>query len=154
MSTSAAPPTLTELVLGPDMKQAVDTAADSGRPLSVAYVDSAGEPAISFRGSTQVHSDTQLAIWVRKADSGLVAATRENPKVALIYGNFDPDDRGFMVFKGRAHVDDSDDVRRRVFERSSEIEQSFDPERKGVPLIIDLDSVDGFFGGRVLRMRR
>jgi hypothetical protein len=26
--------------------------------------------------------------------------------------------------------------------------------KKGVPLIIDLDSVDGFFGGRTLRMRR
>jgi hypothetical protein len=28
-----------------------------------------------------------------------------------------------------------------------------DKERKGVALIIDLDSVDGFFAGNVLKMR-
>lgn len=155
MSTPPAPPpTLTELKLSPEMKQAVDTAAESGRAMSVAYVNEAGEPEISYRGSTQAYGDTQLAIWVRNRESGLVTATRTNPVVALIYGNFNPDERGFMVFRGRAHVDDSEAARKHVFENSSKIEQSFDEERKGVPLIIDLERVDGFFGGYALKMRK
>lgn len=155
MSTqTGAPPTLTELKLTPEMKQAVDTAAENGRPISVAYVNADGAPEISYRGSTQAYSDTQLAIWVRNPESGLVEATRSNPAVALIFGKFEPDDRGFIVFRGRARVDDSDAARRHVYENSPEIERGFDPDRKGVPLIIDLDSADGFFGGNALRMRR
>ncbi len=150
---STQPPILTELKLTPEMKEAVNTAAASRRPISVAYVNPAGEPEISFRGSTQAYSDTQLAIWVRNPESGLLEATRNNPVVALIYGNLDPDNRGFMVFRGRGRVDDSDAVRRKVYEQSPEIEQSLDKERKGVPLIIDLESVNGFFGGAVLKMR-
>jgi hypothetical protein len=44
-------------------------------------------------------------------------------------------------------------VRRKVFDDSPEVERNMDKDRKGVPLIIDLDSVDGFFGGNVLKMR-
>jgi hypothetical protein len=150
---STQPPILTELKLTPEMKEAVNTAAAARRPISVAYVNPTGEPEISFRGSTQAYSDTQLAIWVRNPESGLLKATRNNPVVALIYGNLDPDNRGFMVFRGRGRVDDSDAVRRKVYEQSPEIEQSLDKERKGVPLIIDLESVNGFFGGAVLKMR-
>jgi len=150
---STQPPILTELKLTPEMKEAVNTAAASRRPISVAYVNPSGEPEISFRGSTQAYGDTQLAIWVRNPESGLLEATRSNPVVALIYGNLDPDNRGFMVFRGRGRIDDSDAVRRKVYEQSPEIEQSLDKERKGVPLIIDLESVNGFFGGAVLKMR-
>lgn len=150
---STQPPTLTELKLSPEMKEAVNTAAGSRRPISVAYVNDAGEPEISYRGSTQAYSDTQLAIWVRNPESGLLKAAQRNPVVALIYGNLDPDNRGFMTFKGRARIDDSDAVRRKVYEQSPEIEQSLDKERNGVPLIIDLTQVNGFFGGAVLKMR-
>lgn len=147
-------PTLTELKLTPEMKEAVDTAATSRRPISVAYVNDAGEPMISYRGSTQAHSDTQLAIWVRNPESGILRAVRDKPVLALIYGNLDPNNRGFMVFRGRGRIDNSDAVRRQVYDSSPEVEQSLDKERKGVPLIIDLDSVDGFFGGVRLQMRR
>lgn len=154
MSEQHQPPILAELKLTPEMKQAIDTAAARRRPISVAYVNDAGEPEISFRGSTQAYSDDQLAIWVRNPESGLLKAVRTRPVVALIYGNLDPEERGFMVFRGRGRVDNSEAVRRHVYEHASEIEQSLDKERKGVPLIIDLESVDGFFGGAVLRMRR
>jgi hypothetical protein len=40
-----------------------------------------------------------------------------------------------------------------VYDDSPEIERNMDKERKGVALIIDLDSVDGFFAGNVLKMR-
>jgi hypothetical protein len=150
----STPPTLTELKLTAEMQRAVNTGFETGRPLAVAYVDERGAPQLSYRGSTQAYSDTQLAIWVRNPEGGILAAVRANPAVSLIYGNFDPKSRGFMTFRGRARVDDSPDVRRRVYEQAHEIERSRDPERKGVPLIIDLDSVEGFFGGARLQMKR
>jgi hypothetical protein len=50
-------------------------------------------------------------------------------------------------------VDPSESSRRKVYEASPEIERSMDKDRKGVALIIDLDRVDGFFGGNALKMR-
>ena len=154
MSTQpGASPTLTDLKLSAEMKQAINTAIESGRAISIAYVDENGEPRISYRGSTQAYSDTQLAIWVRNPAGGIIQATRTNAVVALIYGNFDPAERGFMVFRGRARVENDETVRRRVYEQSPEGERNLDKDRKGAPLIIDLESVDGFFGGALLKMR-
>jgi len=78
---------------------------------------------------------------------------KKNPAVALIYANFDPKSRGFMMFRGRARIDDSPDVRRRVYEAAHEFERDKDKDRKGVALIIDLNAVEGFFGGARLQMR-
>jgi uncharacterized protein GlcG (DUF336 family) len=149
-----APPVLTELKLSSDMKDAVNTALMSGRAIAIAYVDEAHAPQLSFRGSTQAYSDTQLAIWVRNPQGRILSATKKNPAVALIYANHDPKARGFMVFRGRARIDDSAEARRRVYEQAPEGERNLDKEKKGVPLIIDLDSVEGFFGGARLQMRR
>jgi hypothetical protein len=149
-----APPVLTELKLSADMKTAVNTALVSGRAIAIAYVDEANAPQLSFRGSTQAYSDTQLAIWVRNPQGRILSATKKNPAVALIYANHDPKARGFMVFRGRARIDESAEARRRVYEEAPEGERNLDKERKGVPLIIDLDSVEGFFGGARLQMRR
>lgn len=148
-----APPVLTELKLSAEMKSAVNTALESGRAIAIAYVDETGAPRLSFRGSTQAYSDTQLAIWVRNPQGGILSATKQNPAVALIYANHDPKARGFMSFRGRARIDESAEARRRVYEQAPVGEQNLDKERKGVPLIIDLDSVEGFFGGARLQMR-
>jgi hypothetical protein len=59
-----------------------------------------------------------------------------------------------MLFRGRARIDESAEARRRVYEQAPEGERNLDKEKKGVPLIIDLDSVEGFFGGARLQMRR
>jgi hypothetical protein len=147
-------PTLTELKLSAEMKRAVNTALETGRAVVVAYVDETGAPQLSFRGSTQAYSDTQLAIWVRNPEGRILSATRKNPAVSLIYGNFDPNARGFMVFRGRARVGSSEQERREVYEQAPEGERKLDKERKGVALIIDLESVEGFFGGARLQMRR
>jgi hypothetical protein len=149
-----APPVLTELKLSPEMKDAVNTALMSGRAIAIAYVDEANAPQLSFRGSTQAYSDTQLAIWVRNPQGRILSATKKNPAVALIYANHDPKARGFMVFRGRARIDASAEARRRVYEQAPEGERNLDKERKGVPLIIDLESVEGFFGGARLQMKR
>jgi general stress protein 26 len=147
-----APPTLTELKLTPEMKQAINTAFETGRAVSFSYVDDKGAPHLSYRGSTQAYSDTQLAIWVRSPEGLLLPSIKKNPAVALIYGNFDPKQRGFMMFRGRARVDDTAEVRRRVYEAAHELERDKDKDRKGVALIIDLNSVEGFFGGARLQM--
>jgi hypothetical protein len=149
-----APPVLTKLLLSAEMKQAVNAAFGTGKPVAMAYVDEHGAPQLSYRGSTQGYSDTQLAIWVRNPAGGILEATAKNPAVALIYGSFDPSGRAFMIFRGRAHRDDGAEARRRVYESAHEFERNQDKDRKGVALIIDLDSVGGFFGGARLEMRR
>lgn len=151
---STPPPVLTELKLSAQMKSAVNAAFETGRAISIAYVDETGGPQTSFRGSTHAHSDTQLAIWVRNPQGRILDSIRKNPRVALIYGNFDPASRGFMNFRGRARIDESADGRKRVYDESPEYERGQDKDRKGVALIIDLDSVEGFFGGAVLKMKR
>ena len=149
-----APPVLTELKLSAAMKDAIDKAFETSKPVVICYVDESGAPQLSYRGSTQAYSDTQLAIWVRNPEGRILPSIAKNPAVALIYGNFDPSARGFMIFRGRAHVDDSDAVRAHVYERAHAFERDKDKERKGIALIIDLDSVEGFFGGAQLKMRR
>ena len=149
-----APPVLTELKLSAAMKDAIDKAFETSKPVVISYVDESGAPQLSYRGSTQAYSDTQLAIWVRNPEGRILPSIAKNPAVALIYGNFDPSARGFMIFRGRAHVDDSDAVRAHVYEHAHAFERDKDKDRKGAALIIDLDSVEGFFGGAQLKMRR
>ena len=150
----SAPPVLTELKLSAEMKKAVDTAFESFKPIVVSYVDENGLPQLSYRGSTQAHSDTQLAIWVRNPEGRILESIAKNPAMALIYGTFAPTDRAFMIFRGRVRVDSTDKVRNQIYERAHAFERGQDKDRKGIALVIDLDSVDGFFGGAVLKMRR
>lgn len=151
---SAEPPVLTELKLTDEMRQAVDSAFGARRPMVVAYVDENHAPQLSYRGSTQSFGDSSLAIWVRNPQGRILESIEKNPAVALLYGYFEPDDRGFMIFRGRARIDSSDDVRDQVYGRAHEFERNQDPDRKGIAVVIELDSVDGFFGGARLQMRR
>ena len=150
----SAPPILTELSLSEDMQRAVNTAFETLKPIVVSYVDENGAPQLSFRGSTQAYSDTQLAIWVRNPEGRILESIEKNPAIALLYGSFEPTARAFMIFRGRARVDGSDAVRRHVYEHAHAFERDKDKDRKGIALIIDLDSVEGFFGGAQLKMRR
>jgi Pyridoxamine 5'-phosphate oxidase len=151
---STPPPTLTELKLSGEMKHAIDSAFGASRPIAVSYVDEDGAPQLSYRGSTQAYSDTQLAIWVRNPEGRILESIAKNPAMALIYGNFDPNNRGFMIFRGRAHLDSNDAVRTQVYEHAHEFERNQDKDRKGLALIIDLASVEGFFGGARFKMKR
>ena len=45
-------------------------------------------------------------------------------------------------------------ARKRVYESAHAFEQGQDKDRKGNAMIIDLDSVEGFFGGALLKMKR
>ncbi len=112
-----------------------------GRAAAVSYIDGDGFPAVSFRGSTQIHSATQLAIWVRNPSGGLAADITANPKVTLAI--FDPEGNPMMLsIRGNARVDASqNDV---VYNTTIEAERNYDPEKGGVAVIIDVTSVRGF----------
>src|SRR5207302_8192973 len=63
----------------------INGALANSTPIVVAYADENGQPILSLRGSTQVYGDTQLCIWVRNADGGIVKAMARNPRVSLLY---------------------------------------------------------------------
>jgi len=150
---SSAPPVLTELKLSEEMKKAINTAFERMKPVVISYIEN-GAPKLSFRGSTQAYSDTSLAIWVRMPDGPILDGIKKNPAVALIYGDFRTDGRDFMIFRGKARIDKSEVARRRVYESAHVYEQGQDKDRKGNAVIVDLDSVEGFFGGALLKMKR
>ena len=138
--------------LSAEMREAINGALANGTPTIVAYVDETGQPSLSFRGSTQVYSDDQLAIWVRNPEGGLQRALALNPRLTVLYRN--PQTRMMLNCQGRGHFDSSETARATVYEHSPQPEQNADRERKGLALIIDLDRVTGVVpGGRVLMQR-
>ncbi len=136
--------------LDDDTKSAIDGAFASRNVIVIGYVGDDDAPHLSFRGSTQVFSSDQLAIWVRNPDGGLVRSIRSRPRVALIYRSSEP--RRVLTFAGRARVDAS--ANDRVYANSHPAERDRDPEKKGVALIIDLDLVTGFGPSGPIRMTR
>ena len=61
-----------------------------------------GSPAATFRGSTHVHSPTELAIWVRKRDDGFAKAIAREPRVSLVYADFGGPGVPYVSIDGRA----------------------------------------------------
>ncbi|HXQ51411.1 MAG TPA: pyridoxamine 5'-phosphate oxidase family protein [Stellaceae bacterium] len=132
------------LRLPSDLKARIGNALKERHPIVISYVDEAGQPNVTFRGSTQAFSDTQLAIWVRNADGKMLRSIRKNPKVALMYR--DEDSKATYNFQGRARIDDSDAARRQIYDAMAQVERDHDFARLGVALIIDLDLVEGYAG--------
>jgi hypothetical protein len=125
------------------ISQAIDGAALRGKTAVLGYVGDDGYAALSFRGSLQVHTPTQLAFWARKAEGGVVAAIAADPKVSVLYyGGADSPGPLFLSFHGLAHVDPAADDA--VYEAMIEGERGQDPDRAGVAVVIDVQSVQGF----------
>lgn len=135
-------PPPTPLKLTDEIKAIVNSALESGSPILVAAVTAEGRPVLSFRGSLQAYSDTQLGFWLRGVEGNTVAAIRANPHVALMYRSAET--RGMYQFQGRARVASDEAERNAVFEAAPEFERNADPGRKGLAIVIDLDSVEGF----------
>ena len=125
--------------LSDEMREALASALGDRAPVVVSYVDGDGQPHISFRGTTQVYSVDQLAIWARNPDGGLPNALGTDSKIALLYRNSET--RLSWQFHGRARVDEDEEVRRTVFDNSPEFERDQDPDCKGKAVIIDVDRV-------------
>src|SRR5271155_3773314 len=128
------------VVLTPEIKELVNNGLASGNPLLLAAVTSDSKPFLSFRGSTQVYSDGQLGLWIRKASGGTIEAIKGNPQVAMMYRSATTP---MLQFHGRARIATDEAERERVFGNAPEREQKSDPERKGVAIVIDLVKVEG-----------
>ena len=124
-----------------EIAAAIDGAALRGHQLALAYVRDDGTPSVSFRGSTYVRSSTELAIWARKRESGLAAAISDRPRVSLVSFEMDGPGARYLAIEGRARV--APDLNDEVYGAIIEPERQQDPERKGVAVIIDVDSVVG-----------
>lgn len=141
------------LVIPQSIADRVNNALADGKPIVVGYVTPDGRPILSLRGSTHVHSDDQLAIWVRHAHGGLIQSVAANPQVMLLYR--DSQERTTFLFSGRGRVAEDEAIRRAVYEGSPKVEQDHDPERQGAALIIDLDKVQGgTVGGAQVSVQR
>ena len=128
------------LKLSPEIQELVNASLTSGNPMLFAAVDKDNKPVLSFRGSTQVYSDDQLGLWIRNTAGGTIEAIRHNPHVALMYRSATTP---MLQFAGRARIATEAAERAKVFEAAPERERQSDPERKGIAIIIDLDSVAG-----------
>ena len=140
-----------KLDLNGDIATAVDSAPSRGHSLVLGYVDEEGNASVSFRGSTHVHGSQQLAIWARKADEGFAKAIAAHPQVTLLYYSPDggPGPR-YLSFAGRAHVDPS--ANDEVYAAIVQGERDQDPDRNGVAVTVDVDSVNGFGDNGPFRM--
>ena len=125
-----------------DVAAAIDGAAERGHAIVLGYIGDDGYAAISFRGSTQVHGPRQLALWARKPDEGLAKVIARRPHVSLLY--YAPDGPGpkYLSIHGHARVDSS--ANDGVYAKMIEGERQQDPERHGVAVVIDVETVNGF----------
>lgn len=120
----------------------INNALNNGTPMSVAYVNEAGEPVLSLRGSIQVYGDLQLCAWIRSTEGGLAKSLEKNPNMCMLYR--DSKTRSTLIIKGRGHFDPDPKVRQEVFDLSPEVERNHDPlMEKGGALIIDVDRIQG-----------
>ena len=125
---------VTEIPLA--VKGLINNALANQAPIVVTYVDAQGAPHSSLRGSTCVISPTEFAIWVRHGDGGLPQAIVTNPNVSLFYS--DRRANAVVNVMGQARIAEDEETRRRVFEQSPEVEQTHDPQRHGVAVVIDV----------------
>jgi Pyridoxamine 5'-phosphate oxidase len=110
-------------------------------PMVLACVDDEGEPSLSLRGSVQGHSPTQLCLWVRNADSGLIRAIRADRPLSFLYRN--SPSRMTLTIKGRGKVIGDESLRRRIFDMSTEVEQRHDTAMTGAAVVVDVWRIHG-----------
>ncbi|HLG73490.1 MAG TPA: hypothetical protein VK009_23975 [Chloroflexota bacterium] len=133
------------------VKSLLDTARMNNSPTTVAYTAEDGAPVLSFRGSTQVLSPTQLSIWMRNPEGAMVRALATNPRMAISY--FDPSNT-WLLIEGRGHITADAALRRYVFDRLVEVERNHDPDCHGAALIIDVDRLEASTAWGRVRMVR
>jgi hypothetical protein len=125
-----------------DITAAIEGAGERGHTIVVAHVDAQGYPAMTYRGSVVVLGPTQLGVWARDPEAGLPRSIAERPNVALLY--YEPGGPGprYLALRGKARVDRSlDDT---VYDRMIAHEREVDPEKKGVAIVVDVESLMGF----------
>jgi hypothetical protein len=135
-----------------DVRSAVSNALANGTPMVLAYVNAAGEPVQTIRGSVQIYSPTQVCAWLRHADGDTVKSIRANPRASFIYR--DSRTRSTITFEGSARFTEDADERDRVYELAPETEQMHVPDRSGIGLILDVKRMLAFMPNGTFRMNR
>lgn len=150
-----APIAATPMVLPSALVVMINQALANGKPMLMAYVDAEEQPRLSFRGSTHVFSESQLAMWIRDAGSGFVASIAHAPRVSFMYR--DNVTKATYQLQGRARVAHEESVRQRVYAAAPQVERDHDFAMLGVAVIVDLDLVEGYASlsssGQVDRIR-
>jgi hypothetical protein len=158
VTTQPTPETLTELKINDALKQKImDAYVPNDWPIMVAYVDEQDRPGMSYRGSLVVVSETQLGFWARNGEGGTASALPRNPNLTIAYREPMPDhgrSAAVVTFRGKGRIVDSGALRDQVYDTMPQRERDADAEKKGVAVIVDLDSVTGFIPGYRLQMTR
>jgi hypothetical protein len=150
-------PTLTELKIDDQIADLINNSYVRGFPIMIGYVTSDGKPSMSFRGSAFVYSPTEVAVWARSMEGGIVKAVPNNPNCMLVYREPNPENgrsKAILNMRGRGRVDTSEAARRKVYDGMPQPERDSDKDFNGVPIIVELDSIDGIMPGMRLAMRR
>jgi hypothetical protein len=140
------------LAIDDDLAALIDGALDNKTPFLAAYVDADGVPHVSPRGTVQSWSPTEVAMWARDPNGGMLRAIPTNPNVSLFYR--DGASRAQYEIVGRMRVTEDPDERQRVFDRSPLIERNFDPLLRGKAIIVEVDSVVGSGPSGRVNMKR
>jgi len=142
--TAPPPPEKLPLIIPQELRAMIDNALVERHPILMAYCDLENQPVQTFRGSLQVFSDTQLAMWVRSPEGALIKSIQRNPKVSFVYRN--EDTKATYSFQGLARVSDSEIDRDIVYGRSAVAEQDHDFAKLGVVVLVDLEKIEGYSG--------
>ena len=142
--TAPPPPAALPLAIPQELKTMINNALVERHPILMAYCDLENQPVQTFRGSLQVFSDTQLAMWIRSPEGAFVKAIEKNPKVSFVYRNEETE--ATYSFQGKAKVSDSETDREIVYERSAIAEQDHDFAKLGVVVLVDLEKIEGYSG--------
>ncbi len=124
------------IVLTDEFKSAINNALTDKAPIIFAAVDSLGQPALSFRGSAQMHSDNEVGLWVRNQDGGFLNSIAANPRVAFQYRN--PETRLAFQVHGEARRVDDDALKQAIYDAAPEAERNADAERKGTAVLVEV----------------
>jgi hypothetical protein len=135
-----------------EVRSLVNNALANGTPLVLAYVNSAGEPVQTIRGSVQVYSPTEVCAWFRHAEGDTVSSVRANPRISFMYR--DSRTRTTISFEGLGRFTETDAERDRVYELAPETEQMHVPDRSGIGLIMDVKRMLAFTPSGTFRLNR
>jgi hypothetical protein len=136
----ASPPASEPLAIRPEWKELIDGALTNGTPVIVAYVDAAGVPHVSPRGSVHVLNETQLGMWARDPEGGLLKGIASNPNVTFFYR--DPKTRAAITITGRARLAADQAEKETVYNGQPALERNMDGRMAGSAVVVDVDLLE------------
>jgi hypothetical protein len=137
------------------MTRLIASAPDDGVPCLVGTSSKDGHPQISPKGSVAVFDHETLSFWERSFRSSYESMD-ENPHVVIYYRNSKRKDEmpyqgSALRFHGDARIAADGPERDRAWELTNGAEQSRDPEKKGVAILVRVDKIEELSGKIVMQ---